>query len=79
VQSLVDLAHNLGLEVIAEGVENEQIVRRLGELGCDAAQGFHLSQPRTAAELSIWMTGRTEPVRDRPLPRPNLIALPRAV
>jgi diguanylate cyclase (GGDEF)-like protein len=79
VQSLVDLAHNLGLEVIAEGVENEQIVRRLGELGCDAAQGFHLSQPRTPAELSIWMTGRTEPVRDRTLPRPNLVALPRAV
>jgi EAL domain-containing protein (putative c-di-GMP-specific phosphodiesterase class I) len=79
VQSLVDLAHNLGLEVIAEGVENEQIVRRLAELGCDAAQGFHLSQPRTAAELSIWMTGRTEPARDQLLTRPSLVALPRAV
>ncbi len=55
VRSLIDLAHDLGLRVIAEGVENELVWRELTELGCDAAQGFYLSTPRPAAELTRWL------------------------
>jgi diguanylate cyclase (GGDEF)-like protein len=77
VRSLVDLAHNLGLAVIAEGVENEAVLRRLDELGCDAAQGFHLSPPRTADELAQMLDERAR-VRPR-APRPHLVVLPRAV
>jgi EAL domain-containing protein (putative c-di-GMP-specific phosphodiesterase class I) len=45
VRSTIDLAHNLGLQVVAEGVEDERAVQRLRQLGCDAAQGFHLGRP----------------------------------
>ena len=77
VRSLIDLAHNLGLAVIAEGVENEEVAQQLAELGCDAAQGFHLSKPRTAAELGSWLDERSR-VRPREA-RPHLVVLPRAV
>ncbi|HEY7076710.1 MAG TPA: EAL domain-containing protein [Solirubrobacteraceae bacterium] len=45
VHSTIDLAHNLGLRVVAEGVESEAAWRRLASLGCDFAQGYHLSRP----------------------------------
>jgi EAL domain-containing protein (putative c-di-GMP-specific phosphodiesterase class I) len=45
VRSTIDLAHNLGLRVVAEGVESEDAWRQLEELGCDYAQGFYLSRP----------------------------------
>lgn len=52
VRSLIDLAHNLELKVVAEGVENEQILRALGQLGCDIAQGYHIGKPMTADDLT---------------------------
>jgi EAL domain-containing protein (putative c-di-GMP-specific phosphodiesterase class I) len=55
VQSTIDLAHNLGLSVIAEGVENEEIWRRLRALGCDVAQGWLIGRPIPAAEFGTWM------------------------
>ena len=45
VRSTIDLAHNLGLQVVAEGVESHEAWRRLEELGCDLAQGFYVSRP----------------------------------
>jgi EAL domain-containing protein (putative c-di-GMP-specific phosphodiesterase class I) len=63
VRSTIDLARNLGLDVVAEGVENEDILRGLGDLHCDIAQGFHLSRPLPAAELETWLAGRPAPVR----------------
>jgi diguanylate cyclase (GGDEF)-like protein len=51
VRSTIDLAHNLGLRVVAEGVESHQSWRRLTELGCDLAQGFYVSRPLPAADL----------------------------
>jgi len=45
VRSTIDLAHNLGLTVVAEGVENAAILAQLGELACDEAQGYHMSKP----------------------------------
>jgi len=55
VRTSIDLAHNLGLSVVAEGVEEEELMRRLAELGCDTAQGFYLSRPLTPDELVVWL------------------------
>jgi EAL domain-containing protein (putative c-di-GMP-specific phosphodiesterase class I) len=51
VRSTIELAHNLGLEVVAEGVESEPIWQGLKELGCDIGQGYHFSRPIPAAGL----------------------------
>ena len=48
VRSTIDLAHNLGLRVVAEGVESEDAWRHLEALGCDYAQGYYLSRPLPA-------------------------------
>jgi len=53
VQSTIDLAHNLGLEVVAEGVESEEVWNRLRSLGCDMAQGFWRGRPVKAEELAF--------------------------
>ena len=55
VQSTVDLGHNLGLEVIAEGVEDMESYNKLAELGCDYAQGYFLSKPLSPDKLTIWL------------------------
>lgn len=55
VRSTVELAHDMGLVVTAEGVESEAILRRLGALGCDLAQGYFIGRPMAAAELEAWM------------------------
>lgn len=59
VRSTVDLAHQLGLEVIAEGVESEDILRRLLALGCDYAQGYYIGRPLQSSELVAWLSDRT--------------------
>jgi diguanylate cyclase (GGDEF)-like protein len=53
VRSTIDLAHNLGLRVVAEGVENQETWQRLREHGCDLAQGFHVSRPLPGDELGL--------------------------
>jgi diguanylate cyclase (GGDEF)-like protein/PAS domain S-box-containing protein len=58
VRSTVDLGRNLGLEVVAEGVETLEDWEFLRELGCTTAQGYFLSRPLPAAELSEWMHTR---------------------
>jgi EAL domain-containing protein (putative c-di-GMP-specific phosphodiesterase class I) len=55
VRSTIDLAHNLGLTVVAEGVESEEGLLRLRAMGCDAAQGTFISPPRSAAGASDWL------------------------
>ncbi len=54
VRSTIDLAHNLGLSVVAEGVENATVLRLLAELQCDQAQGYHMSRPLPAAEMTAF-------------------------
>ncbi|HEY5595462.1 MAG TPA: EAL domain-containing protein, partial [Nitrospiria bacterium] len=56
VRSTVDLAHNLGLKVIAEGVENKDLWDRLSVMGCDEAQGYHMARPMPADELTRWLS-----------------------
>jgi diguanylate cyclase (GGDEF)-like protein len=55
VQSTVDLGHNLGLEVVAEGVETVEAYNTLTRLGCDYAQGYFLSKPLSPEKMSIWL------------------------
>jgi diguanylate cyclase (GGDEF)-like protein len=55
VASTVDLAHNLGMRIVAEGVENEAVLTRLREYGCDLAQGYHLARPQHAGALTPWL------------------------
>jgi diguanylate cyclase (GGDEF)-like protein len=52
VRTAIDLGHNLGLTVVAEGVEGEEHVDALRALGCDIAQGFHYARPMPAGQLS---------------------------
>jgi EAL domain-containing protein (putative c-di-GMP-specific phosphodiesterase class I) len=59
VRSTIDLGHQLELEVIAEGVENEEIINRLRALGCDCAQGYYISRPLKAPELTTWLANAT--------------------
>ena len=56
VSSTIELGHNLGLNVIAEGVENEVILERLASLGCDIAQGYLIGKPMPAATLTEWQS-----------------------
>jgi len=62
VRSTIELAHSLGLRVVAEGVESEEILERLAALGCDLAQGYCLSKPVPADQTSKWL--RTAVRRD---------------
>lgn len=55
VHSTIDLAHNLGLKVIAEGVENKDSLKKLHELGCDSAQGYYIAKPMAAKEIIGWL------------------------
>jgi len=55
VRSTIDLAHNLGLEVVAEGVESALVLALLRELSCDAVQGYHLARPMPADALLRWL------------------------
>jgi EAL domain-containing protein (putative c-di-GMP-specific phosphodiesterase class I) len=52
VRSIIDLAHNLGLSVVAEGIEGEETLNIIQVLGCDYGQGFHISRPVSASDVS---------------------------
>ncbi len=55
VRSTVDLGHNLGLKVVAEGVESFDILDRLREFGCDVAQGYAISEPVLSSDIVDWL------------------------
>ena len=56
VRSTIDLAHNLGITVVAEGVETAEAWNLLRELKCDQAQGYHMGRPMPVGEFSAWST-----------------------
>ncbi len=56
VRSTINLGHDLGLRVIAEGVEDEPTLERLARLGCDLAQGYHLSRPMAPSAFTEWIS-----------------------
>jgi diguanylate cyclase (GGDEF)-like protein len=55
VRSTIDLGHNMGLRVVAEGIESEAVWRMLGKLGCDQGQGYFMSRPMPAGQLAGWV------------------------
>ncbi|MGB5276482.1 MAG: EAL domain-containing protein, partial [Gammaproteobacteria bacterium] len=56
VHSTIELAHNLGLSVVAEGVQSTATLQRLAMLGCDTAQGYIISEPLSAEQLTALLT-----------------------
>lgn len=67
-QSIVSLAHNLGLEVVAEGVENRDQLEYLAAVGCDAMQGYYFSRPMPLHECTKMLA------EDRRMPLDRLVA-----
>ena len=59
VRSTIDLAHNLGIAVVAEGVENVQVWNMLRELRCDLAQGYYMGRPMPVDEFLQWSAAAT--------------------
>ena len=58
VRSTVDLGRNLGLRVVAEGVEDSRTLQQLDVLGCDAIQGYYISRPMPSDDLIPWLERR---------------------
>jgi len=73
VASTIDLAHSLGLRMVADGVETDLAYAALTRLGCDQAQGFFMSRPVPAAELDHWLNNRptVDQFSEMPKPRPS--------
>ena len=55
VKTAINLAHNLGLRVTAEGVESNEILAKLTAYGCDMAQGYFLNKPLSVKDFTQWM------------------------
>jgi EAL domain-containing protein (putative c-di-GMP-specific phosphodiesterase class I) len=55
VRSAIELAHNLGLRVVAEGVEDAPTLELLQRLSCDKIQGYFLSRPLSATDATVWL------------------------
>ncbi|MEX2320447.1 MAG: EAL domain-containing protein, partial [Saccharospirillum sp.] len=60
VRATIEMAHHLGLTVIAEGVENLAALTLLKQMGCDAFQGYYLSKPMAVSDLKPWLTAFNE-------------------
>lgn len=73
VVSTIDLAHSLGLDMTAEGVEDAGAYRALSDYGCDVAQGFFMSEPVPATELDAWLADRRQqpPMGSFSIPYPD--------
>jgi diguanylate cyclase len=63
VRSAIDLGHNLGMRVVAEGVENQTTLRALFDATCDVAQGYHIARPMPATQLREWLDTRSGATR----------------
>jgi diguanylate cyclase (GGDEF)-like protein len=60
VHTTIELAHNMDLRVVAEGIEDEQTLRQISDLGCEEAQGYFLSKPVSSDALIDWMENREQ-------------------
>ena len=58
VRTMIDLAHNLGMTAVAEGVETDAVFEQLAELNCDAAQGYFICRPASASDTKGWIKQR---------------------
>jgi diguanylate cyclase (GGDEF)-like protein len=74
VRSTINLGHDLGLKVVAEGVEDEATLHRLERLGCDLAQGYHFAKPLPAAAFNKWIGVSAEQATPSPFGEPEQAA-----
>jgi EAL domain-containing protein (putative c-di-GMP-specific phosphodiesterase class I) len=70
VTSTINLAHNLGLNVVAEGVENIETMNRLKDLGCDLVQGYYVSRPMSAENVWKWLDQAAYTTKGSAMQRP---------
>jgi EAL domain-containing protein (putative c-di-GMP-specific phosphodiesterase class I) len=70
VKSIVELAHNLGLKVVAEGIERSETLTGLAQMGADTAQGFFIGAPTPASHFEDWLRMRQDADS-----RPRLVAI----
>jgi len=68
VRSTVDLGHNLGLRVVAEGVEDARTAQQLADIGCDVLQGYFIGRPAPAAETTRVLRRAANGANWRPAP-----------
>ncbi len=73
LRATIDLAHQLGLTVVAEGVEDDTAIARLTALGCEHAQGYGIGKPMPQEQLLAWLSQR------RSAGRASVVALPSAL
>jgi EAL domain-containing protein (putative c-di-GMP-specific phosphodiesterase class I) len=66
VHSVIELGHNLGLTVVAEGVEDQATLDALAKVGCDVAQGFHLGRPMAPHAFDSWLEAKLAPALPQP-------------
>jgi diguanylate cyclase (GGDEF)-like protein len=62
VRSTIDLGHNMGLRVVAEGIESEAVWRLLARMGCDQGQGYFMSRPIPGDQLVAWLEKWQAPI-----------------
>ena len=79
IHGLIQMAHEIGLTVTAEGVEDRATLEALTLLGCDKAQGYIIARPMAGAQLGLWMRGRDAScwLRHRPSPQESPAAAER--
>ena len=82
VRAVIDLGHNLGLRVVAEGVEDRVSLDLLASWGCDVAQGYFISHPLPAVDFRDWISAPTngtvfQPARQRDIPEAGCLVLDR--
>jgi EAL domain-containing protein (putative c-di-GMP-specific phosphodiesterase class I) len=70
LRATIDLAHQLGLTVVAEGVEDDNSLARLATMGCEHAQGYGIAKPMAQEQFLAWLTQR------RSAGRSSVVALP---
>jgi EAL domain-containing protein (putative c-di-GMP-specific phosphodiesterase class I) len=63
VKSIIDLARNLRLQVVAEGIEDRATLTLLTELGCDLGQGYYIARPMLSQEFPAWLDRHAKPAR----------------
>jgi len=71
VRSIIDLGHNLGMQVVAEGVETDEVLNRLRGFACDVAQGFGICRPVPLDSFVAWLSSTQHPSRRRDPLRPG--------
>jgi EAL domain-containing protein (putative c-di-GMP-specific phosphodiesterase class I) len=68
VRSVIDLGHNLGIEVTAEGVEDQGAWETLKAMGCGVAQGYHVSRPLESSKVVPWILDNQRRPQNSPAP-----------